>query len=482
MSDNQRKVALVIGNDAYEGCPRLLPLSYAVSDAQAMRDCLEDLGFEVIPDIPDNQDKATLRTTLRRFRQELNPDDIALVYLAGHGASQGNEHYFLPIDARIEDGADLRDEGLALAEIEEVMIDRASEINIFLLDICRTSMAPSPGLVREEDLSDPSPDELVSRGWDPDRSTKSTGYVRGLARFFAAAENRPAHESATRRGGVFTKALLGMIRTPGLSLEDLYKQVAKEIQEVQQPELSLSTLYKQFFFVKPETWPTCFLPVYPDEGPALGSVHFDLIPTGEDYRLGRVYRPALMEEVMERLRGPGRSALVRGHGASGKSVLAWLVALDWVKEGKAAYMLDIKDEVADLKELPDILDSFRKFGVENALFILDNCHLDEPLVRRLLEGWHRIGPASRRPRLLLLGRDIRKGESRPIDGFQLNAGLTMDPLILRTKQPELKGIYEHLMAHVMGDEAPPEPPEAVLYDWVRTFGGVYRSTVFETPS
>jgi hypothetical protein len=467
MSDNQRKVALVIGNDAYEGCPRLLPLSYAVSDAQAMRDCLEDLGFEVIQDIPDNQDKATLRTTLRRFRQELNPDDIALVYLAGHGASQGNEHYFLPIDARIEDGADLRDEGLALAEIEEVMIDRASEINIFLLDICRTSMAPSPGLVRKEELSVPSPDDLVSRGWDPDRSTKSTGYVRGLARFFAAAENRPAHESARRQGGVFTETLLKMIRTPGLSLEDLYKQVAKEIQEVQQPELKLSTLYKQFFFVKPVR-PRYFTPVYPDIGPGLKERRFNLIPTGEDYRLGRVHRPALMGEVMERLRGPGRGALVRGHGASGKSVLAWLMALDWVKEGKAAYMLDIKGRSLDTY---DVLKELREYGNDETLFVLDNCHLDESFVLELLGAWREEIPTFQRPRLLVLGREIRDGGGQPINGFRLPGRLTLDPLPLRAKQPELKGIYGRLMAHEMGEDAPPEPPKNVLDDWVRVFGG-----------
>jgi predicted AAA+ superfamily ATPase len=59
---------------------------------------------------------------------------------------------------------------------------------------------------------------------------------------------------------------------------------------------------------------------------------------------GRVHRQEIAERVLTDLR-QNRCALVRGIGACGKSVLAWLLALQFTSKRRSAYMLDLAEYV-----------------------------------------------------------------------------------------------------------------------------------------
>ncbi|MGH8609820.1 MAG: hypothetical protein ACREX9_21155 [Gammaproteobacteria bacterium] len=111
-----------------------------------------------------------------------------------------------------------------------------------------------------------------------------------------------------------------------------------------------------------------------------------------------------------------------------------------------------------------LTEDLHQFGDPQVLFMLDNCHLDEPLAKELALSWEDLAPAQR-PRLLLLGRELRTGRGSPIDGFSIPT------LALKAQQPEVLGVYRRLAWRHTGEAAPLEPPPEVLDKWVLTFGG-----------
>jgi hypothetical protein len=104
--------ALVIGIDAYALAP---PLSYAVSDAQAMRDALIELGFssDAVTCLFDAEaTKSAILTAYMQFAADgVDVDERLVVFFAGHGHTatgyRGEVGYLVPVDASPNDLASL---------------------------------------------------------------------------------------------------------------------------------------------------------------------------------------------------------------------------------------------------------------------------------------------------------------------------------------------------------------------------------------
>ena len=76
----RRRMALVIGNQAYA----VAPLENPVKDAEAVARLLESkLGFQVA--LRRNLTRKELNREVQTFAQGLRPDDEVFVYYAGHG-------------------------------------------------------------------------------------------------------------------------------------------------------------------------------------------------------------------------------------------------------------------------------------------------------------------------------------------------------------------------------------------------------------
>ncbi len=76
-----KKVALIIGNAEYQNTS---PLDNADNDANLVAEAAKKAGFdEVIVALDQSDDD--FRQTLRRFREQADGADVALVYYAGHG-------------------------------------------------------------------------------------------------------------------------------------------------------------------------------------------------------------------------------------------------------------------------------------------------------------------------------------------------------------------------------------------------------------
>ena len=122
------RVALVLGNSAYEHAP---PLANPVNDAEAISKSVKGLGFEVVEGF--DLTKAQTQETIARFAKTVRGAEIALFFYAGHGMQVAGSNYLLPVDAALEDETSL--------DFEAVQID------FILRQMSRENRGP-PGLPR----------------------------------------------------------------------------------------------------------------------------------------------------------------------------------------------------------------------------------------------------------------------------------------------------------------------------------------------
>ena len=98
----EKRVALVIGNSAYQSAP---PLPNTKNDAADMATALKSVGFDTI--VATDLDKRGMDDAFRRFARLARDADAALFYYAGHGMQFAGANYLLPIDAKLQDEADV---------------------------------------------------------------------------------------------------------------------------------------------------------------------------------------------------------------------------------------------------------------------------------------------------------------------------------------------------------------------------------------
>ena len=188
-------------------------------------------------------------------------------------------------------------------------------------------------------------------------------------------------------------------------------------------------------------------------------------PTPDEYKREQVHRPALADDVEERLREDG-CALVRGRGAAGKTVLAQLIALGREYRFLPSYYLNLAPWADQVEHLQgDVENTLVEFGGQGVLFIVDNVHLTEDFVAGVLGVWQESAKASG-TRLLLVGREVRRAFKR-----SALAETSLDPLVLRARADEVRGVYRRLALRELPDGATlPRPPERVVREWVERFG------------
>src|SRR5664280_3199660 len=76
----EKRVALVVGNNAYESVPKL---EKAVNDAKAVSSSLQAIGFQV--QLATDLSRRDFIRQLSAFMDRVRPGDLALFYYAGHG-------------------------------------------------------------------------------------------------------------------------------------------------------------------------------------------------------------------------------------------------------------------------------------------------------------------------------------------------------------------------------------------------------------
>src|ERR1700741_4298021 len=128
----EKRVALVIGNAAYQNVPRL---PNPVNDSSTIAATLKDAGFDVVDSRRDLA-AADTRRALRDFADRARDADIAVVYYAGHGIEVDGGNYLIPVDAKLERDTDVYDEALSLDRVL-LAVEPAKKLRLVILDACR---------------------------------------------------------------------------------------------------------------------------------------------------------------------------------------------------------------------------------------------------------------------------------------------------------------------------------------------------------
>ena len=193
---------------------------------------LEEAGFEV--NLAENLGQEDLRTKVHEFVEEIagkGEDSVALIYFAGHGVQIDGDNYLVPVDANIENEADVPLEAVRLADIMNELDSVPSKIRIVILDACRNN-----------------PFKQISG---------TTG--RGLAIVNAPAGSVVAYstspgataEDGTGSNSPFTAALIKAAKEPGAPISTVFQNVRLAVHEEtkgRQTPWEIMALTKQFAF------------------------------------------------------------------------------------------------------------------------------------------------------------------------------------------------------------------------------------------
>jgi len=128
----EKRVALVIGNGAYQNVARL---TNPVNDGNTIAATLKGAGFDIVDNRHD-LGAADTRRALRDFADRARDADIAVVYYAGHGIEVDGGNYLIPVDAKLERDTDVYDEALSLDRVL-LAIEPAKKLRLVILDACR---------------------------------------------------------------------------------------------------------------------------------------------------------------------------------------------------------------------------------------------------------------------------------------------------------------------------------------------------------
>jgi hypothetical protein len=96
---SEPRVALVIGNAAYED----VPLTNPVNDAEDIARTLTQLGFDVTH--KENLDQNSMKRAIREFGEKIRGGGVALFYFAGHGVQVNGSNYLIPVGTQKTSGS-----------------------------------------------------------------------------------------------------------------------------------------------------------------------------------------------------------------------------------------------------------------------------------------------------------------------------------------------------------------------------------------
>jgi peptidoglycan hydrolase-like protein with peptidoglycan-binding domain len=168
----ERRVALVIGNSAYQHVPAL---GNPTKDAQAMAAMLQKAGFDVV-DTQYNAGDLQLKRAIRQFEDAAADADIAIVYYAGLGIGINGAGYLIPVDAKLVNDRDADGEAVSLQRLADA-VGKAKRLRLVIVDACRDN--PFARTIRQQagaagqisatlDAPDPKPNTLIAYAATPE--------------------------------------------------------------------------------------------------------------------------------------------------------------------------------------------------------------------------------------------------------------------------------------------------------------------------
>src|ERR1700756_177793 len=221
------RLALVIGNSAYVRLPHLPNPAHDAEDVAA---ALKRSGFEIM--VATDLDKAGMDEAMIKFARAARAADVAMFYYTGHALQFGGINYLVPVDAQLDDEADLR----RLVRVDDVIADMqpAKNLRILVLDSCRDNplaeqLKRSIGTARSASIR---------------RGLAKIDSPEGMIIAYATQPGRTADDGGGRNSP-YTTAFLKNVETKeeiGTIFRRISADVYQTTRQTQLPELSLSLI------------------------------------------------------------------------------------------------------------------------------------------------------------------------------------------------------------------------------------------------
>ena len=222
----ERRTALIIGNGGYSSSP----LKNPVNDATDIAANLQRLGFTVT--LKKNASHKEMEDAIREFGDQLKKGGVGLFFYAGHGVQLGGRNYLLPVGSRIDRDTDVKfyavDTEIVLAE----MGNAGNNLNIVILDACRDNPFGKTFRTGNRGLA------IISDA------------PKGMLITYSTSPGKVAADGSGRNSP-YTESLMRHMNTTGLPIEEVFKEVRKELGRKtsgQQVPWELSSLEGQFYF------------------------------------------------------------------------------------------------------------------------------------------------------------------------------------------------------------------------------------------
>ena len=240
------RVALVIGNGAYENAPKL---PNPPNDAADVAAALKRSGFETI--LATDLDKRGMEDAEVRFARAARDADVALFYYSGHALQFSGINYLAPVDAKLTDEADLR----RMFRVDDMIADlqQAKNLRILVLDSCRDN---------------PLAEQLKrsigkTRAFSLERGLAKVDSPQGMIVAYATQAGRTA-DDGNGRNSPYTAAFLRNIEAQeeiGTVFRHITADVYNATKHEQLPELSLSLIGD--YYLRERASPAASAPAQP---------------------------------------------------------------------------------------------------------------------------------------------------------------------------------------------------------------------------
>lgn len=205
---SRQSTAHVVAVGINQYSQKAMNLKFAAPDAKAIGDLFQSRGRTVYDNVQLNlvldtqATRAGILAALKKVAAAAQPDDLAVLFVAGHGAMVGQRYYFIPHDFEAKTHAlqeDIRSQGVPADELADAMAEIKALKQILIIDTCASGGVFELGRT----LRDPMAFRTVI-----DR----LGRRQGVFTIAAAAAGEEAQEIEQLGHGVLSYTLLAALR------------------------------------------------------------------------------------------------------------------------------------------------------------------------------------------------------------------------------------------------------------------------------
>ena len=219
---------LAIGVSKYRD--HTLKLRYPVDDARAFTETLRRHGKKLFADITveplfdDEVTKEKIQQAFDRLQGQMHPDDVFVLYVAGHGLAVDGNYYFVPWNLIYKNEQSVVKQGISRQDLLRFLSTVTANKSVILLDTCNAGAFSG----------------VVSRGLGEKAAISKLVRATGRAVIMASTDKQAAYEGY-KGHGVFTwtliEALQGRADKTGnrdgiISINELAEFVMEEVPKI----------------------------------------------------------------------------------------------------------------------------------------------------------------------------------------------------------------------------------------------------------